>query len=302
MADKFQQEKIYVETDYDNIILIDPNKVLIGDQVQDRLVRHEDLVFYANLEARVIPRTKLAVGESFDSPVINTLVATIQGQTDSFEKLNFLQPKGKKVFDTSWSDQLTGKGSRQGLGANQTGERFELKDGTIRSFRNVKNYEDTQALGIKSISINIKPNAGPGGYVPDVKISLTDVGGKTLFEQGENSIYSTFFNLPYPQFYLTVKGFYGKAIRYTLFMTDFTAKFNDESGSFDIDLKLTSNLVSLLQDTTLTYAKTAPKMFPIIVSKGGTSNNSPGGGVTSVKNLEVDYLGRQILNQVYQEY
>jgi hypothetical protein len=48
----------------------------------------------------------------------------------------------------------------------------------------------------------IKPNAGPGGYVPDVKISLTDVGGKTLFEQGENSIYSTFFNLPYPQFYL----------------------------------------------------------------------------------------------------
>ena len=88
MAGKFQQEKIYVETDYDNIILIDPNKVLICDQVQDRLVRHEDLVFYANLEARVIPRTKLAVGESFDSPVINTLVATIQGQTDSFEKLN----------------------------------------------------------------------------------------------------------------------------------------------------------------------------------------------------------------------
>jgi hypothetical protein len=302
MADKFNQQTIYVETDYDNIILIDPNKIVVGNEVQDRLVNHEDLVFYANLEARVIPRTKLAVGESFDSPVVNTIIASIQGQSESFEKLNFLIPKGKSGFDTSWADQFTGKGSRQGNGSNQTGERFESKDGTVRAFRNVRNYEDTQALGIKSISINIKPNAGPGGYIPDVRIRLTDVGGKTLFEQGENSIYSTFFNLPYPQFYLTIKGYYGKAIRYTLFMTDFSARFDDNTGNFEIDLTLTSNLVSLLQDTPLTYAKTAPKMFPILINSNGTSNNSVAGNNVSANNIKEDFLGRQILNQVYSEY
>ena len=77
--------KIYVEADYDNIVLIDPNKLIIGDQIVDRLVDHEDLVFYANLETRVIPRTKLAVGEGFGSPVTNTIIATIKGDSDPFE-------------------------------------------------------------------------------------------------------------------------------------------------------------------------------------------------------------------------
>ena len=302
MADRTNQQRIYVETDYDNIILIDPNKIVVGDKIEDRLVDHEDLVFYANLESRVIPRTKLAVGEGFDSPVVNSLVASIQGKSEPFEKINFLVPKGKNGFDTSWSDQFTGKGSREGLGANQTGERFELKDGTIRAFRNVKNYEDTQTLGIRSIDINIKPNAGPGGYVPDVKISMVDVGGRTLFEQGENSIYSTFFNLPYPIFYLTVKGYYGKALRYTLYMTDFDSKFDEQTGNFNIDIKLTSNLISLLQDTTLTYAKTAPKMYPITISTNSNSNNASGGSNVSNNTSTQDYLGKQILKDVYRTY
>ena len=63
MADSLNQKSIYVETDYDNIILIDPNKIVVDSKVRDRLVDHEDLVFYANLETRVIPRTKLAIGD-----------------------------------------------------------------------------------------------------------------------------------------------------------------------------------------------------------------------------------------------
>ena len=46
MADKTNQQRIYVETDYDNIILIDPNKIVVGDKIEDRLVDHEDLVFF----------------------------------------------------------------------------------------------------------------------------------------------------------------------------------------------------------------------------------------------------------------
>lgn len=41
------QENILVEFDYDNISLIDPNKVVdeLGN-VKDRLVKQEDLVYY----------------------------------------------------------------------------------------------------------------------------------------------------------------------------------------------------------------------------------------------------------------
>ena len=56
--------------------MVDPNKVVLPDgSVQERLVDHEDLVYYANLQARVLPRTKLAVGADLDNVVQNTTVA-----------------------------------------------------------------------------------------------------------------------------------------------------------------------------------------------------------------------------------
>ena len=64
MADN--SENILVEFDYQNIFLVDPNKIIDSDgRAKQRLVKHENLVMYANLEAEVIPRSKLtAVIES----------------------------------------------------------------------------------------------------------------------------------------------------------------------------------------------------------------------------------------------
>ena len=56
-------EDILVEFDYQNITVIDPNKIRINNRTQERLVNHENLVMYANLEAKMLPRTKLLVGE-----------------------------------------------------------------------------------------------------------------------------------------------------------------------------------------------------------------------------------------------
>ena len=39
MADNLNQKSIYVETDYDNIILVDPNKVVINNEVKERFVK-----------------------------------------------------------------------------------------------------------------------------------------------------------------------------------------------------------------------------------------------------------------------
>ena len=56
---------ILVEFDYDSIIVVDPNKTIDDfGNIKDRLVDHENLVMYANLEADVLPRTKLALAIS----------------------------------------------------------------------------------------------------------------------------------------------------------------------------------------------------------------------------------------------
>jgi len=284
-----QTKKIFVETEYDNIIVVNPNEVYDSEnKAAPRLVDHEDLVYYANLETFIIPRTKLAIGESFDSPVVNTTIATIFGGEENL-KINFLKPKGKSAFDTSWSDQLTGKESRTGRGANQKSEQVIRADGSARFKNSVTNYEDTQLLGIKSIRVNIK-----GTGVPEVNIEMVDIQGRSLFEQGENSLYSAFFNFPYPLFYLTLKGYYGKAIRYRLSLMSFNSKFDADTGNYNISLKLVGKFTALLFDTPLQYAQTAPKMFDTQITV-----TDPKNGV--VRQLST-YKGRQKLEEVYKIY
>jgi hypothetical protein len=69
MADNFLSDNsgdILVEFDYNNIIVVDPNKTYNSTTgaIQERLVDHENLVMFVNLEAELLPRTKLAVGGS----------------------------------------------------------------------------------------------------------------------------------------------------------------------------------------------------------------------------------------------
>lgn len=307
MAGKIQTKNVYVDTEYDNIIIIDPNLIREADgSPSKRLVDHEDLVYYANLETKVVPRTKLAVGT--DLELVNTGIASFVGG-DVEESLNFLQPKKKlgenerNYFDTSWSDQITGKGSRFQQGFNQTVANTQVitdskgneKEKTTRS---VINYKDTQTLGIKSIKVSINA-AG----VPNVDIILVDVQGRTLFEQGENSLYSVFFNLPYPAFYLTLKGYYGKAIRYQLALTSFNAKLDSSNGNFDITLKLIGRPSALLFDSLLTYGKTLPKMFKKEITENGKTLSSDQVGTGSQNERNVEYsLGRQYLESTYNYY
>jgi hypothetical protein len=155
--------------------------------------------------------------------------------------------------------------------------------------RSVRNYEDTQLLGIKSIRVAIKASG-----VPEVNIEMTDIQGRALFEQGENSIYSAFFNFPYPLFYLTLKGYYGKAIRYRLSLLSFNARFDANTGNYDISLKLVGKFTALLFDTPLQYAVTAPKMYNTEITYKNNNNST-------VQTINT-YKGRQKLDEVYEIY
>ena len=70
MADNFGgSENIYYEEN-SNIVLIDPNSVKDSNgNKKNRTIKQENLVMYANLIAKSVPRTKLAVGQDLESSV-----------------------------------------------------------------------------------------------------------------------------------------------------------------------------------------------------------------------------------------
>ena len=105
---------ILVDFDYNNIIVVDPNKTIDAfGNIAERLVDHENLVMYANLEAEVVPRTKLSVGGSPEDRI----------RTISVAKMNFLRPTEGTYLSTGYYDELTGKDATNQKGVNQLKEK-----------------------------------------------------------------------------------------------------------------------------------------------------------------------------------
>lgn len=291
MVDK--TENILVEFDYNNITIIDPNKVIDENgKAKERLVRQEDLVMYANLECKVLPRTKLAVGSANNDAI----------QTISIASINFLKPGGKEFLDNSWTDELTGKDTIKGEGVNQPNLKsvknpnrdndFYIRQ-TISS-NGKQGATDNGLLGITSIDIVQNTS-----FMPVIKIKMVDVKGRALFEAGDNSPYAAFFNLPYPMFQLTIKGFYGKAIKLPLMLQSFTSSFNYTTTNFDIDLTFYTYKYTMLSELTMGAVLSVSNMFKnnlTIETKQGT-----GSQYVPVKDTVVA-KGYQKVKEVYSEY
>jgi hypothetical protein len=243
---------ILVEFDYNNLIVVDPNKTIDNfGNIEERLVDHENLVMYANLEADVIPRTKLAVGGSPEDRV----------RTISVAKMNFLKPTKNSYLGTGYYDELTGENSTQFKGDNQQLEIGQPDPANGKAYiqntvANLKDIIDNGLLGITSI--NIQTNSS---FIPSVEIQLEDVQGRGLFQLGNNSPYAAFFNLPYPPFYLTLKGYYGQAVRYQLNLEKFHATFNSFSGNYQVRLQFKGYKFNVLNEVAMGHLLAAPHMY-----------------------------------------
>lgn len=290
MADNkfFGNDKVYVETDYDNVVVVDPNKVVNSDgTVQERNVKAENLMTYANLEARVIPRTKLAAGSNYGDSVKNVGVAQLkvnflegnaQNQKEPNVNLGGSMNDDPKYFDTSWTDQFFGQDS----------------NGSTDIFSDTNNV-DAQLLGITKINIKMNP-----AFVPTVTIEMTDVQGRVLFEKGDKSPYSLFMNLPYPIFILTVKGHYGKAIKLELMLKDFNARFDPSDGSYKITTSYVARSHAFLQDTLLDYLYTTPHMYPKSYELENVKG-IPAGGTVAMDKIDTT-KGMEKIKEVYSLY
>lgn len=298
MADKMAGlENIFYESD-SNIVLIDPNAVVDSRGIKrPRTIKQENLVMYANLKAKIVPRTRLAVGKDLnDGGVTNNV--TVASMEDG--GINFLRPQDRDVFDTSYTDELTGARSPQGGTVNQ----IKFNQGQNPQ---LTNYMDTQILGIRDINVSVQFNG-----VPTVTMTLIDVQGRSLFQTGGNSPYSVFLYYPYPLFELTLKGFYGKSISYELMLLNFQASFEASSGNYIVTLKFISRTSAMLDDIRLGYLYALPHMYnsyttsnPQIpnTSAAGTANvQSTGVGNTQDLTVTPTSKGYSKLTQVFERY
>jgi len=279
---------ILVEFDYNNIIVVDPNKTIDANgNVKERLVDHENLVMFVNLEAEVLPRTKLAVGGSPQDAV----------RTVSIAKINFLAPNEKDYFSTSYYDELTGLNStgkdprtnKFGMGINQPQETIVGNPQTKQSYvkaavvnNGIEGAADNGLLGITSINVRLGLN-----FIPSVTIELEDVQGKALFQLGDRSPYAAFFNMPYPPFYLTMKGYYGQAIRYQLQLEKFNARFNSFSGNYQVSLEFKGYKFNILNEIQMGHLLAAPHMYSTRFTLSPTTNAPKNVNKQSVANGNV---------------
>jgi len=275
-------ENILVKVDQNNVILIDPNSVVEGGNVAMRSVAQEKLVMYVNLEADLIPRSILSV--SGNQQATGNLLSIAEGN------LNMLRNANGGDLDTSWTNSF--------IETNQT---VTDKNGKQTTLTNNISDTSAQSFGIESVNISVKG----ANFIPQVNINFVDVRGKTLFESPENSPYKAFFHLPWPIFYLTVKGFYGKAIRYRLHLTKFTSKYNGSNGNFDISTTFVGSTYAFLNDIPLTGILNAPYMYAIEQDKEAKYNpntqqytktvSKSSKGYTLLKSVYSDYVSRGLL-------
>lgn len=209
-------------------ILVDPNTFDGQSSLTNMSVPLEDLSISVQLETNKKARTVL----STDNTVTGTLNTSESSKTLSLTFIEGTNVNGKKVLTTKYTDLTT---SLDG-------------DGT----------SDGESLGITAIDIDFNSS-----YAPMITIQFLDIRGSSVFQNEDNlkgglNKYSIFFQLPYPIYSLTVKGYYGMPVTYCLHMLKFSAKFNSQTGNFEITASFIGYTYAMLSDMLLGYLKAVP--------------------------------------------
>jgi hypothetical protein len=185
-------------------------------------VAHEDLMVYVKLKAITKTRSIIEGDSNEKVAILETELSNVKGET------NYTYPQGTSNLTTNWTD---------------------IGGGALEGGTNLGTF------GISSIDIDIKSS-----FIPQIQVNFIDIRGATLFEQGPCSPYASFFHMPYPVFELTVKGFYGKAVTYTLALRKFNTKFNPSTGNFEVKAEFIGYTYAFLADLVMGYALAAPYM------------------------------------------
>jgi hypothetical protein len=114
------------------------------------------------------------------------------------------------------------------------------------------NLKGEELLGITSIDIEFN-----SALMPLVSMRLSDIRG-IMHQNGNDSPFNGFFNMPYPIFKLVVKGYYGQPVEYLLHMTKYNSLLSSNVGNFDIKCEFIGHNFAYLSDMLLGYLKAIP--------------------------------------------
>lgn len=210
-----------------NYFCIDPNKVTDRDgNVINRYVKHENLVMYANLKARVKNRSVTVGGDT---------IVNYNFRKNNIKSLNILKPTEKDYFSTSWVDTINNE--------RDTSESFGIEKIKIKQ---------TPSL-IPQVVIEFTDPRGDGLFNREINNSQDE----------KASPYSAFFQMPYPIFELDVKGYYGKAVKFLLNLLNFNSSFDETTNNYKITAEFVGHTYALLADMNMYYGIVAPYMFKI---------------------------------------
>lgn len=202
--------------------LIDPNLFAGQSSANNRSVPLEDLSIVVELNATKIPRTVLT-----SSGTIGT-ASNQAGVRVSFLDGSHISGTDKKYLTTKYTDV------------------FHTPD---------KESDNSENLGITDIDIDFNSQ-----QMPMVTIKFVDVRGSAIFQNeqqvaGGNNKYAIFFQLPYPLFNLTIKGYYGQAVTYCLHLYKFTSRFNSQTGNFEITASFVGYTYAMFSDMLIGHLK-----------------------------------------------
>lgn len=231
-------KKIYTKTYNGKIKVVDPNKTIDENGVV------EDR-YVAAEDLVMYLNVKARINPR--SRILNNNGEEQLVDIATIKSVNFLKPVGKKEFTTDWT------------------EMFNQNDIST----------DLEGFGVQNV--NVKFNAS---YLPEISMEFVDVRGQNLFIKGDhpNSPYNLFFSFPYPIFFLTMKGYYGKAIQLPLAMTKTNTRFDGETGNYITSCEFKSWTFGFFNDFNLSYLLVVPFMYKLD---------------------DGDYEGRQYLERVY---
>ena len=204
-----------------NVVLVDPNCANINNELVNGIAQYQDMHIYADLTATRRGRT-----------VIQKNVGITTDETITVNMMGFNQDEGSKnhgLFTTNYYDGSTG------------------------------NRTQYESFGIESINIKINSS-----FIPQVNIKFVDLRGLSFFNDqpdGKDSPYRILFDFPPPIFRLTIKGYYGKAIKYDLHLVKYTSDFKSDSGNFHIDAHFVALTFAPLADILFRYVVNFPLMM-----------------------------------------
>jgi len=206
-----------------NVNLIDPNEINttnMGNDNVNAIPQYQDMYIFAELKAKSKARTVIVTTN--DGSVSQGTLKTGLEKPREVNLMGVNQNEGDNnpnylKFTTNYYDGSTGS------------------------------YTQYESFGISNIKIVVNSS-----YVPQVNIQFVDLRGLSFFNQ-EGSPYRILFDFPPPIFELSIKGYYGKTLRYLLHLVKYTSEFQSDTGNFVIDAQFVAMTFAPLSDVLFRY-------------------------------------------------